>query len=87
MENLKVSSKSDPKAVAGAIAKQFESGAQTVELHMIGAAAVNQAAKSTAIANSYVAASGFSLITTIGFLTVDVAGEDRTGIRFIVSKR
>lgn len=87
MENLKVSSKSDPKLVAGAIAKQFENGAQTVELHMIGAGAVNQAAKSIIIASSYVASSGISLITTMGFLVADVAGESRTGIKFIVSKR
>jgi len=48
MEVLRVSSKSEPKSVAGAIAAILRNG-QLVEINAIGAAAVNQAVKSIAV--------------------------------------
>lgn len=49
METLKVSSKSNPNSVAGALANVFrEKG--TVEIQAIGAGALNQAIKAIAIA-------------------------------------
>ena len=49
METLKVSSKSNPSSVAGALANVFrEKG--SVEIQAIGAGALNQAIKAIAIA-------------------------------------
>ena len=49
MEILKVSSKSNPNSVAGALANVFrEKG--TVEVQAVGAGALNQAVKAIAIA-------------------------------------
>ena len=61
MEILKVSSKSNPSKVAGAIANIFrEKG--SVEIQAIGAGALNQAIKAIAIARGFVAPSGKNLI-------------------------
>ena len=53
METLKVSSKSNPNSVAGALANVFrEKG--SVEIQAIGAGALNQAIKAIAIARGFV---------------------------------
>lgn len=80
---LKISSKSEPNLVAGAIAgliKEYNKA----ELHAIGAGALNQAIKSIAIARGYVAPSGLNLICIPAFIDVEVEGEARTGIKLIV---
>ena len=52
METLKVSSKSNPSSVAGALANVFrEKG--SVEIQAVGAGALNQAIKSVAIARGF----------------------------------
>ena len=57
METIKVSSKSEPNKVAGALANVFrEKG--VVEVQAIGAGALNQAIKGVAIARGFVAPSG-----------------------------
>lgn len=82
-ENLKVSSKSNPNAVAGAIAGILTEKGK-VEMQAIGAGAVNQAIKAIAIARSYVAAIGIDLICVPAFCIVNVENEDKTGMKFIV---
>lgn len=82
-ENLKVSSKSNPNAVAGAIAGILTER-EKVEMQAIGAGAVNQAIKAIAIARSYVAAIGIDLICVPAFCIVNVENEDKTGMKFIV---
>lgn len=80
---LKISSKSEPNLVAGAIAgliKEYNKA----ELHAIGAGALNQAIKSIAIARGYVAPSGMDLVCIPAFMEVEVEGEARTGIKLIV---
>lgn len=80
---LKISSKSEPNLVAGAIAgliKEYNKA----ELHAIGAGALNQAVKSIAIARGYVAPSGMDLVCIPAFMEVEVEGEARTGIKLIV---
>ena len=52
METLKVSSKSNPNSVAGAIAGAL-SKEPMVELQAIGAGAVNQAVKAVAVARRF----------------------------------
>lgn len=86
MEVLKVSSTSQPKSVAGAIAAVVRAN-NGVELHTIGAGAVNQAVKSVAIARGYVAPNGIELVCIPAFSQLDVDGEPKTSIKFCVEKR
>lgn len=86
MEILKVSATSQPKSVAGAIAAIVRTN-QTVEMQTIGAGAVNQAVKSIAIARGYVAPNGIELVTIPAFSQIDVEGEIKTSIKFVVEKR
>ena len=86
MEIVKVSAHSVPKSVAGAIAAVVrEHGA--VEVQAVGAGAANQAVKSIAISRSYMALTGVDLICIPAFATVDIDGEERTAMKFIVESR
>ena len=82
-EMLKVSSKSNPNSVAGAIAGIIAEKGK-VELQEIGAGAINQVVKAIAIARGFVAASGVDLVCIPAFSTVNIEGEERTGMKFIV---
>ena len=86
MEILKVSSKSVPNSVAGALAEviRAKNGA---EIQAIGAGAINQAVKAIAIARGFVAPSGLDLICIPAFTDIEVEGEKRTAIRLIVEPR
>lgn len=81
-EILKVSAKSSPNKVAGAISNVIKNN-QQVEIHVIGAGAVNQAAKAIAIARGYVASSGVDLICTPSFIDIN----DITAMRFVVENK
>lgn len=83
---LKVSSKSNPNAVAGAIAGIVRSEG-TVELQVIGAGALNQAVKAIAIARGFVIAGGVDLVCIPTFQDVTIDGEDRTALRLKVQDR
>lgn len=86
MEILKVSSKSAPNSVAGAIAGVIrETG--MVELQAVGAGAANQAIKAVAIARGYLAPAGTDIICIPAFATVTIDGEERTAIKLIVEPR
>ena len=86
MEPLKVSSKSAPNAVAGAIAGVIrESG--SAELQAVGAGTANQAIKAVAIARGYLAPAGIDLVCIPAFASVVIDGEERTAIRLIVEQR
>lgn len=82
-ETLKVSSKSNPNSVAGAIAGIIAEKGK-VELQAIGAGAINQVVKAIAIARGFVAASGVDLVCVPAFSIVNIEGEERTGMKFIV---
>ena len=84
MEVLKISSKSNPNSVAGAIVFREKS---SVEMQAIGAGALNQAVKAVAIARGFVAPSGVDLVCVPAFAEVQVEGEERTGIKLIVESR
>ncbi|MBQ4060936.1 MAG: stage V sporulation protein S [Bacilli bacterium] len=86
MDILKVSSKSKPNSVAGALANAFKSEG-TVEIQAIGAGALNQAIKSIAIARGYVAPTGKDLICVPAFSDIEIEGEERTAIKIIVEQR
>jgi stage V sporulation protein S len=86
MKILKVASGSNPNSVSGAIAGALEQDV-VVELHAIGAGAVNQAVKAIAIARRLVEREESGPIKVIpGFVELDIEGEVKTGIRFIVEK-
>ena len=86
MEVLKISSKSNPNSVAGAIAGMVKE-ARKAEMQAIGAGALNQAVKAIAIARGFVATAGVDLVCIPAFAAVEVEGEDRTGIKIIVESR
>ncbi len=86
MEILKVSSKSAPNSVAGAIAGVIrETG--MVELQAVGAGATNQAIKAVAIARGYLAPAGTDIICIPAFASVTIDGEERTAIKLIIEPR
>lgn len=86
MEVLKVSSKSKPNSVAGALANAFRE-IQTVEIQAVGAGSLNQAIKAIAIARGYVAPTGKDLICIPAFSDIMIDGEERTAIKLIVESR
>ena len=86
MEVLKISSKSNPNSVAGAIAGLVKES-NKAEMQAIGAGALNQAVKAVAIARGFVAPAGVDLVCIPAFAEVEVEGEDRTGIKLIVESR
>jgi stage V sporulation protein S len=86
MEVLKVSSKSKPNSVAGALANAFRDKS-TVEIQAIGAGSLNQAIKAIAIARGYVAPTGKDLVCVPAFSDIMIEGEERTAIKLIVETR
>lgn len=86
MEILKVSAKSNPNSVAGALAGVMrEKGG--AEIQAIGAGALNQAIKSVAIARGFVAPGGIDLVCVPAFTDIQIEGEERTAIKLIVEPR
>jgi stage V sporulation protein S len=86
MEVLKVSAKSSPNAVAGALAGVIRERG-TAEIQAIGAGAINQAVKAIAIARGFVAPSGVDLVCVPAFTDIIIDGEERTAIKLIVNPR
>jgi len=86
MEMLKVSSKSNPNSVAGALANVMRERG-SVEMQAIGAGALNQAIKAIAIARGFVAPSGKNLICIPAFTDIIIDGEERTAIKLIIESR
>ena len=86
MEILKVSSKSNPNSVAGAMAGVVRQSG-SVEVQVVGAGALNQAIKAVAIARGYVAPSGLDLACVPTFADIEIDGQDRTAIRLLIETR
>ena len=86
MEPLKVSAKSKPNAVAGAIAGAMREN-DKVEIQTIGAGALNQAIKAIAIARGFVAPGGVNLVCVPAFVDIEIDGEERTAIKLIIDNR
>lgn len=86
MEMLKVSSKSSPNSVAGALAGVIREHGEA-EMQAIGAAALNQAIKAVAIARGFLATSGVNLVCIPSFADVEIDGEQRTAIRLVVTDK
>ena len=86
METLKVSTRSNPNSVAGAVAGAVRQ-AGAVEMQVVGAGALNQAVKAVAIARGYVATAGIDLVCIPTFADIEIDGERRTAIRLSVEDR
>jgi stage V sporulation protein S len=85
-EVLKVSARSRPSAVAGAIAGVVREAGRA-EVQAIGAGATNQAVKAVAIARDYLRETGIEAICVPAFIDVTIDNEDRTAIRLVVEPR
>jgi len=90
MENdiriLKVSSKSKPNSVAGAIAGIIRTD-NKVQVQTIGAGALNQAVKGIAIARGFIAPTGQELFCVPFFKDIEVNGEIRTAMVLTIESR
>ena len=86
MDVLKVSARSVPNSVAGAIAGVIRENG-SVEIQAVGAGAANQTIKSDANARGYLAPSGIDAICIPAFGTVSIDGEEKTAIKLIVEAR
>lgn len=87
MDVLKISSKSNPSSIAGAIVGTMRSENKSrLELDCVGAGAVNQAVKAIAIARGFVASSGIDLICIPAFMELDIDYQEKTGIKLIVKE-
>jgi len=83
MEILKVSSKSNPSKVAGAIANIYRENGN-VELQVIGAGALNQAVKSVTIARGFLAPAGINIGIIPSFNDVIINNEEKTAIKLLI---
>lgn len=80
---LKVSSKSSPASVAGAIAGMVKDGVP-VEMQAVGAGAVNQAVKAIAISRGFLSPVGIEIACIPSFADIIIDGEYRTAIHFSI---
>ena len=86
MNVLKVSAKSDPNAVAGAIIGVLKDERE-VEIKAIGAGAINQSIKANAISRGYAVSAGEDLVCVPAFSNVIIDDEEKTAINLTVLKR
>ena len=86
MDILKISTKSNPNSVAGAIAGLIKEKGRA-EMQAIGAGALNQAIKAIAIARGFVAPSGKNLVCIPAFTDIVIDGDERTAIKLIVEAK
>lgn len=82
---MKVKTSSEAKKIASALTALLNKDSE-IELHSIGAGAVNQAIKAVAIARGFTAAQGVDLMCIPGFITVNDDGQDFTGMKLVVKK-
>jgi stage V sporulation protein S len=82
---LKVSAKSNPNSVAGALAAVLRER-ENAELQAVGAGAINQAVKAVAIARSYLKPSEIDLSCVPSFIDVEINGNERTGISLAIER-
>lgn len=82
-EMLKVSSKSNPNSVAGALANVIRDK-NYAEIQAVGAGALNQAIKAIAIARGFIAPSGKDIVCIPAFADATIDGQIKTAIKLIV---
>ena len=85
MEILKVSSKSNPNNVAGAITNILKESNE-VDIHVIGAGALNQLIKSIIISRGFLAPLGIDVICVPSFVDININQSLKTGINISIRK-
>lgn len=85
MSTLKVSSKSNPNSVAGALAGIMKTQ-DHAEIQTVGAGALNQAVKAIAIARGFLVPVGIDIACVPTFSIIEIHGEERTAIKLLVSR-
>ena len=86
MKILKVSARSVPNAVAGAIAAIIREK-ENIEIQTVGAGAANQALKAIAISRGYLAPLGIDIVCAPAFMNVVLDDKSITGIKIVVEPR
>ena len=86
VDSLKVSSRSNPNSVAGALVAVIREQGYA-EMQAVGAGALNQAIKAIAIARGFVAPSGTDLTCSPAFTDIIISGEDRTALKLLVEEK
>lgn len=86
MSPLKVSSRSNPNSVAGALVAVIREQGYA-EIQAVGAGALNQAVKAVAIARGFVAPSGGDLVCAPAFADIEINGEGRTALKLLVERK
>ena len=86
MDVLKVSSRSSPSSVAGAMAGAIRQRG-VVEVQVVGAGALNQAIKAVAVARGYLTPSGYDIVCIPTFADILIDGESRTALRLVIEDR
>lgn len=81
-----MSANSNPKSVAGAMTAVLREQGKA-EIQAVGAGAVNQAIKAIAITRGFVAPSGMDLVAIPAFVEIEIDGENRTAVKFVVEPR
>ena len=76
---MKVSAKSNPNAVAGALAAVLRER-ETAEVQAVGAGAINQAIKAVAIARTYLKGAKLDVVCAPSFVLVAIDESERTAI-------
>jgi stage V sporulation protein S len=84
--HLKVSSRSNPNAVAGAFAAVVRECGRA-EVHVVGAGAINQAIKAVAIARGYLVEDDIDLVCIPAFVEIEIDGHPRTAVQLLVEAR
>jgi stage V sporulation protein S len=82
-EILRVSAQSQPTAVAGAVAALLRKTG-VVELHVVGAGALNQAVKAIAIARGFLLQPGCAVVCRPTFEAITIDGQAFTAICLVV---
>ena len=83
MKMIKVSSKSKPNSVAGALANIIKEK-KKIEVQVIGAGALNQLIKSIIICRGFLAPLGINIVCIPSFSEVKIDNYDKTGIKILV---
>jgi len=83
MDIIRVSARSRTASVAGAVAGFIREHGRA-EVQAIGAGAVNQAVKAIVIAKGFLAEEDITISCSPAFVEVEIGGEERTAIRFLV---
>ena len=86
MDIIKVAATSRSTAVAGAIAGVIREH-KYAEVQAIGAGAVNQAVKATAIATGYLKLDGIDVVCVPMLTEIMIEDQERTAVKIVVEPR